>query len=162
MRFSIRSLFAATAYLALATAAIATGSELLADLIWAISILTICFAFVLACIARKQKQAIALGFALLASAHVVGLYWFPARLPSMRLFSALGYIVYDTGEVFEIDPTTPPARGAYREVKGIEPAIQTANAIGALAAGLIGCLIGQLAYRYGSSDGNGRNPVREE
>ena len=114
MRFSIRWLLAATAYVALATAAIATGNVLLTDVVWAVTLLAVCFAIVVVCVARRQRQAMALGFVVLATAHLAGLYLMPNRVPAMRLISVAGYIVNDTGTIYEIDPAKP---GAYREVR---------------------------------------------
>jgi hypothetical protein len=144
MRFSLRWLMTATAYVALIIAAIAGQSYVLADVAWAISLLALCLAILIVCFARKQRQVLATGFVLLASVHIVGQFLVPSRLPAMRLLSAVGYNVASSGDIYEPDPANP---GAYRGVVWIVPAIRTANAVGVLAAGLVGCLIGHLAYR---------------
>jgi hypothetical protein len=132
---------------ALTTAAIATGSYLLADVAWALSWLALCYAVVVACIARQQRQAIALGFITLFTANLVGLYLVPNRAPVMRLFTAAGYLVGSSGDIYEPDPASA---GSFRSAQGMEPTIRTANAIGSLAVGLVGCLVGRLAYRHTS------------
>jgi hypothetical protein len=144
MRFSLRWLMVSMAYVAVATTAIATGSDLLADLISALSLLAVSYAIVVACIATRQRQAIAVGFLTLAIAHLVGLYLIPDRVPAMRLLNSAGYMVSSKGDIYEHDPTRP---GAVRTIQGMTAVVRTANAIGTLATGLIGCLIGGLAYR---------------
>src|ERR671918_95405 len=100
MRFSLRWLLAATAYVALFSAAIATRNELLADLLWAVSMLAWIYAGVVACIARQQRQAIAIGFVLAATMYAIGLYLIPGRVSLAWVFSFAGYTVVEGGEVY--------------------------------------------------------------
>jgi hypothetical protein len=145
MRFSLRWLFITVAYVAVATTALATKSGLLADLVWGVSWLAISFAVVVACVGRQQQQAIAVGFLTLAAANVAGLYLVPDRTPAMRLLSAAGYIVTSEGEVYEPNPGYP---GQVHFPVGLRAQVSTVNAVGTLAIGLIGCLVGRIAYAY--------------
>jgi hypothetical protein len=145
MRFSLRWLLAATAYGAVAITAIASKSNVLADIVWGASWLALSFAVVVACLGRQRQQAAALGFLTLAAAHVAGLYLIPDRTPAMRLFSAAGYIVTSEGEVYEPNPGFP---GQVYSPVGLRAKVSTVNAVGTLVIGLIGCLVGRIAYAY--------------
>jgi hypothetical protein len=156
MRFSIRWLLAAMAYVAIAITAIATASDLLADLVWGISWLALCFAIVVACLGRRRQQAMAIGFVALAVANIVSLYLVPNRTPSMRLFSVAGYLVTSEGKIYEPDPAR---RGQVRNPPGIGATARTANAVGTLLIGLVGCFVGRFAFAYLSDRGQPREPA---
>jgi hypothetical protein len=150
MRFSIRWLLAGVAYVALVTAAVAAGSSVLVDVVWGVTLVAVCYAVVVACVGRGRRQAIAIGFVIMAMLHILGMYLLPSRVPAMRLISAIGYSVFD-GEAYEPDPASP---GAYRAVPGLRTATRTANAVATLAVGLVGCLVGGLAYRNHGEPGS--------
>ena len=66
MRLSLKWALAATAYVALAAAAIWQRSDLYAHTLWAIVIVTLCYAIALTVIARGESRAMACGFAAYA------------------------------------------------------------------------------------------------
>jgi hypothetical protein len=144
MRFSLRWLLVATTCVAIITAAIATQNELLADLLWVVSMMAMIYAGVVACIARQQRQAMAIGFVLAATMYIVGLYLFPERVSPVRAFSLANYDVQTDGITYVL---TSPTRSQF-----IRGTCRSHNAAGALAVGLIGCLIGSVASRHVVTD----------
>ena len=144
MRYSTRWLLAVVAYVSLASAAIGTRSGILVDLLWAVSLLSLCYAALLAIAARGRRQVMALGFVALAVAYIAGLYLLPNRVPAMQVFAAAGYSVWSDGDIYEADQRFA-SQGAMRKATHMIPLIRTANAIGTLVSGLIGCLIGAMA-----------------
>lgn len=150
MRFSLRWLLAAMAYFALVTAAIATKRSLLATLVWYVPILATCYAIVVMCIDVNRRRAMALGFVMLTAAYSIGWLFFSKQVPAMLAYRAAGYFVSSDGDIMEPDPNFP---GSYRTSQSMIVSVQAANAAGTLAAGLIGCLIGRLAYRHSKREG---------
>jgi hypothetical protein len=150
MRFSLRWLFAATAYFALVTSAIVTNRPVLATLVWYVPILASCYAIVVSMIDTSRRRAMALGFVMLTAAYSIGWLFFSKQVPAMLVFRAAGYSVSSDGDIMEPDPNFP---GSYRTSLSMSVSIQAANAAGTLAAGLIGCLIGGLAYRHSEREG---------
>jgi hypothetical protein len=151
MRFSLKWLLGATAYVALVAGAIRTGSGLFADVVWAVSFLALTYATVTACNPRSERQAAAIGFALVATAHVVGLCFVAERLPATHFFSMLGYTVSLDGDLYVpiIQPiSNQPSQVTHRAVPVGTVMVSTAHAIGTMFAGLIGIAIGALAYRH--------------
>ena len=146
MRFSIRWLLVATAYVALVTAAIASGRELLADAVWAASIFAVCYATAVACSAGPRPRAIAAGFVVLAVANMLGIHSTPSKTPAMRFIDLIGYTVSDRGQIW-VEGKHPSGIGFVRE-PGISPSgFRTINAVGTLLVGIVGGVIGALAYR---------------
>jgi hypothetical protein len=146
MRYSIRWLLAFFAYVSLASAAFATRSIRLADVVWLVSVCTIGYAALLALAARGQRRFMALGFVTFAVGYVVAWYVYPSGVPAMQIFSAAGYSVID-GDIYEPDPQSGRG-GGMRYVLHMRPIIRTANAIGTLASGVVGCFLGALAYKH--------------
>jgi hypothetical protein len=141
MRFSLRRLLLAIAYVALVAAAVGTQSPALIDVLWAGSLIAGCYAIVLAFVATGRRRAMAIGFVTLAAAYAALIYLFPGRSPVMHAVSALGYTV----SVSELGVLM--IRGRSADVVRIVTAAQIANPVSTLAAGLIGAGIGALAYR---------------
>jgi hypothetical protein len=148
MRFSIRLLLSMMAYVALVCATIATQSRFLEDLIWAVPLVGGCFAIVVACIDRGKRQAMAIGFVAMVATHIAIMYLAPYRLPAIRLYEIAGYATVreESHMIYKVveDPSTKVTR--FREATGKIPSVRTSNGVFTLAAGLIGCLIGGLAY----------------
>jgi hypothetical protein len=145
MRFSIRWMLALVAYVALVTTAIATGSYLLADVVWGLTLVAVCYAMVVAWVDRGRRQAMAVGFVIMAALHVAGLYVVPNRVPAARAFVATGYYLSDSdGEVYVYEMTRP---GTYQIAPGGQSTLRVANAIVTLVAGVVGCFVGRAAYR---------------
>jgi hypothetical protein len=150
MRFSLKWLLGVTAYVALVAGAIGSGKGVFADGVWGISFLLLTYAAVTACNPHSERQAAAIGFTIVAAAHVVGMWLIPDRLPASHFFSALGYGVTPNGEVFVavFQPiANQPGQVTYRHMPAGWVMVRTANAVGTMLAGLVGCAIGALAYR---------------
>jgi hypothetical protein len=144
MRFSLKRALAVTAYVAFAAAAFRFESELFADaVLWGVAILACCYAVIIVVIERGRAQAQAIGFAVVFAAFMVCLWAVPARVPSSRLLKAAGYVVAETGMVYTV---VPDGQGSSRVVV-LAATAQSAHAIAALAAGLIGSALGVLAFQ---------------
>jgi hypothetical protein len=84
-------------------------------------------------------------------AHVVGLCFVGDRLPATHFLTLLGYSVSLDGNLYVavIQPIeNQPIQVTYRAVPVGTVVVSTAHAIGTMFAGLVGCAIGALAYRY--------------
>lgn len=151
MRFSIRWLMAATAYAALLAAAIGTGSALLVSLVWAVPILSFCYAVIVSCVDRGRRQAMAIGFAVVSAAHVGCIYLAPYNSPARLLYYAAGYSIRSGDRIYEptgeMEMVGRSLQRGYRRVSSPIPDVRTTNGVLTLGAGLIGCYFGSLAYR---------------
>jgi hypothetical protein len=159
MRFSIKWPLAVMAYVALAaTAATIVGQNglILADIVWLITILAVCYALIVACGATGKRRQMALGVAVVSAAYVVCLNLAPDRVPTSWMLNAAGYDVTSNGDILQRTifmgirprqsvsyPTAAPNRRAL---------LTTVNATGTMAAGLIGLGLGALAYSRGQRD----------
>jgi hypothetical protein len=133
-RFSMKWILAAMAYTAITAAAFHRDSHGLSSVLVAISIAAGCHAVLLCCYARGEFRAKAFGFLLMFSANVLCLYFVPQIAPSTIVLLASGYFVQPDGTVQQwIGPTNHIAA--------------TGGAVGTLIAGLIGSLLGRIAYR---------------
>jgi hypothetical protein len=152
MRFSLKWALAAMAYVALAAAAISAKSPLLADLLWAMTILALCYAMILAWIVRRERRAMAAGFVVALAANLICLYLAPSHALSSHALSAFGYTVNESGQFLEPAPSVNnvPTLGMYEKSKPIKYA---ADAMCTMAAGLFGCGLGALAFRRGEREG---------
>jgi hypothetical protein len=122
MRFSLKWILAATVYVAIAASALYRKSPHYADLIWGISVIAIAYVVTLAIYTRGQRQAAAVAF----------------------LVSCLGFLAglqFGSGDEFIADLLL--LLNAYTE----QFRFRAANAVAALAFGLMGSLVGLLAYR---------------
>ena len=154
VRFSIKWLLGIAAYVALGAAAIGSDSALLADATWAATFLAFTYAVVVACVATNRRRAVAMGFAIVAAANFACLYVAPDRLPAARVLPAFGYLLTADGIlVVESDRPSGSAGGRLRSFRGAtsgKQVFRTANALGTMLAGLVGCAIGAIAYKEGS------------
>jgi hypothetical protein len=151
MQFSIKWLLAAFVYVALAAAALATSRQLIADLVWAVTGLAFGYAVVVSIIACGKRQAVALGFVVTSALYVFALMMAPGSASSHRAFVAVGYVLGSDGTLYEYD-VAAPAGGGLRTLGDFTPAIRASNAVATMAAGLIGCCLGAMAFRHGCSD----------
>src|SRR5688572_14466660 len=154
MRYSLKWLLLAMAYVAIVAAAIGSRTDVLADAVWALSLMAICYAVVLACVSKNQRRAMAIGFALLASVNVMCTFSVPTRLPIMRLLNVVGYGA-DDGSLYGVrEQPDPHVPGRVIRVRHLHNKawFVTANAVGTMLAGLVGCGIGALAYLHSHHD----------
>jgi hypothetical protein len=147
MRFSIRWMLAAVTFVALVTAAIASQSYLLVDLVWAVVLLAVVYAIVLAWSPNKQRQAIAIGFVSVAVMHAACLYFLPSHAPTTHALRAAGYIL-SKGQVYEVNSDEGPGEPHWIRASQVQVAVRTANAVVTLVAGLAGSLVGAAAYAH--------------
>jgi hypothetical protein len=146
-RFSLRWILAATAYAALAAAAVGRQSDALATWVWTITILVAAYVFLTACVARGERRFAAAGFALLFAINSACMYLAPSHLPSTSVFVAAGYEYRDGDDAMLRYDSTTAGLGS-GGISYIPAAIvRTSNALGALAAGLVGSFLGIVAWR---------------
>jgi hypothetical protein len=145
MRFSIRWMLGAVAFVALVTAAIVSQSYLLVDLAWAVILLAVVYAIVLACNPNKQRQAIAIGFVCVAVMHAACLYLLPSHAPTTHALRAAGYIL-SKGQVYEV--VSERSGRTWVRTNKMQLAVSAANAVVTLVAGLAGGFVGAAAYAH--------------
>jgi hypothetical protein len=141
MRYSLRWLLLAMAYVALVAAAIGATGSMFVDILWIVWIVSLCYAFVVMCVGKDRRRAMAVGFVALSAAHAACIYLFPYHVPVMHVVSGLGYAFGGDGAIYE-----HVSAGRVRIAPGITNATHIANAVVTLAVGMIGCGIGALAY----------------
>ncbi len=62
MRYSLRWLLLAMAYVALVAAAIGAIGSMFVDILWIVWIVSLCYAFVAMCVGKDRRRAMAVGF----------------------------------------------------------------------------------------------------
>ena len=108
MRFSMRWMLAVTAYVALWRRRWVRAVRCVSTVVWAVTIIAIGYAVVVAVVDRGKRQAMAVGFVALAAAHIVCMYLAPTSLPAVRLLEAAGYGVnVQAGTIFWVDLSAP-------------------------------------------------------
>src|SRR4051794_20671011 len=106
MRFSLRWLLAATAYVAVLIGAIGTQSYLLTDLLWYVALFAFCYATIVTVVSQGKRRAMAIGFLVLSSSHLICSYSVPGYLPFARVYGLCGYYVQRDGMIYEPAQTT--------------------------------------------------------
>jgi len=89
LRFSLKWLLAAVVYAAVGAAALSQPTWVYADLVWVATLAAFGYALALALFARGTSQARGGGFALLAAAFVVCVFFAPESVPTARVLSAM-------------------------------------------------------------------------
>jgi hypothetical protein len=138
MRYSLRAFLLAVAYVALVTGTLISGSATLSALVWSVTAIAFCYAFITLCFAAGKPKAMAVGFVLMSAAYLAVVYFAPARTPAGELFADMGYRATEGGWYSQ-------PRGRF--IAGSQAVFNALNAAGTMLAGLVGCLIGSIAYR---------------
>ena len=95
----------------------------------------------------------AIGFVLFAAGHFACMFVAESRVPASQLFRLAGYQVQE-GYLYELDVDTDGRSTLRLRRLGVSNGItivRAANAAGAMLAGLIGCVVGALAYRHSTA-----------
>ena len=155
MRFSMRWMFAVTAYVALLAAAVGVRNQVLVDVVWGVTIIAIGYALVVAVVDRGKRQAMGVGFVALAAAHVICMYLAPTSLPAVRLLEAAGYGVnVGAGTTFWVELSAPNqltrGSGAVLPASRLVPDFRMMNGVVTLVAGMVGYAVGTLAIEESS------------
>lgn len=90
MRFSIRWILGGMAYVAVAAAAFSRQTWVFADALWAMSLLAVVFAALLAVFARGRRQIAAAGFVVASACYLLCLKDGNQAVPTDRLLAAVG------------------------------------------------------------------------
>ena len=96
MRFSMKWILAGMVYVAIAAAAFSQESSVYADLLWAVALIAICNALLLAAVSTGRGRTMAGGFALFASGFALCAAFAPDATPTARLLEAAGVNQYGT------------------------------------------------------------------
>lgn len=96
MRFSLKWILISMAYAALSAAALTQDGWAYADALWAITLIAVAYALLVAIIATGKQRSTALGFALFAIIFLACTVVTPESVPSQRLLITAGVEVGDT------------------------------------------------------------------
>ena len=135
MQFSIRWALAATAYVALASASLTYGLPVLRDMLWAVTLIALVYSIVATYYGRCERQARALGFLVAFLICLTYNAFGGWHTPATRLVAG---VEWSQG----IRPGTNPVDGITSEQR-----LRAANAISPVVAGLVGLVLGVVAYR---------------
>jgi hypothetical protein len=138
VRFSLKWILAGMVYVAIAAAAFSAGSAALGELLWAFSLLANVYASLISIFARGRRQFAAAGFAL-ASLGLAFCLAFGSTANTAIARMLMG------------PPSSP------RTISDLHAYVSAANAVATLAFGLMGSLVGLLAFRAAGHEAQGRN-----
>jgi hypothetical protein len=142
MRFSIKWLLAAMAYVALVAAAAKAEYGVLADAPWAVLLLCFCYSLILVGVTFGERHARAVGFTVACAAHFAVVYAAIDHTLAAHALRLAGYSVTSAGRVIEV-----AGPNSIRTAQGVRPILNSSNAVATLAAGLIGSYVGALVFR---------------
>lgn len=159
MRFSLKWALAAMAYVALAATAFSSPAHPLNLLLWGAALTAFAYSILLIVVVRGRVQLLALGF-VVTSGMLLSCYCLaPSRRPSLWFFPPQRHVPGPKLEIPDYEAelqrfnigNAPPSSIIVPFVADYHRALRgdAANAIGIMAAGLIGCGLGALAYRRG-------------
>ena len=143
MRYSMRWILAAMVYVAIAAAAFSQESWVYADLLWLVTFVAIIYAGLLICTARESRRVCAIGFIFGAAAFLTCLQFAPGSLPTVRL------------ERYIREPArliTPQELHSTAMLQRDTARPRAINAVATMLSGLVGCLLGSLAYHRARRD----------
>jgi hypothetical protein len=166
MRFSLRLALLLVAYLSLTLAAFVAPSNFLTLLLWGVVLMALCYSLIGTITFRERHRSIAIGFAVACLILLGVVYTRPWRTPWSFYFignaeppvhrSIEQYLMEYNRHIRLTANATPNFYLARIED---ELRRESANAVGIMAAGLIGCVLGALAHRY-RNDGAQREVIR--
>ena len=182
MRYSMKWILAAMVYVAIAAAAFSQESWVYADLLWLVTFVAFGYAFLRGCTGIGAQRWRATGFVFLSLCYVVCLHFSPESVPTGRLLVSVfespiapppavysapvvssPQVIYQSapgGMVAIRQPQIPPGTGWRPNpartvgVADYHTAFmaRAANAIATMFSGLVGCLLGSLAYNRARRD----------
>jgi hypothetical protein len=151
VRFSLKWALASVAYVAIAAAALGRKTIGFTDALWAVTFLAFALAALHAFNSRGRRQVAALAFVFFSATYFAFLMFGCELLPVSRLLRATG-----------IDDFYTKPR-SFLNILNLVPDLNAslrcgwaANAIATMAFGLLGSLVGLMAFRA-SALGNGTN-----
>ena len=144
MRYSMKWILAAMVYVSLAAAALSQPSWVYADLLWLATFVAIIYAGLLIYAARESHRLRAIGFVLGALGYLAVLHFDPGPSPTFRLLFILRPVL-NVGDLPRV-PNVPPV------VRNLNAERRAAHAVATMGLGLVGCLLGSLAYNRARRD----------
>lgn len=156
LRFSLKWLLAAMAYVAIAAAAFKDGWWIWADLLWAIAWLAGAYALLNFWLRDGAARAGAAGFAIVMACYGLSLQFAPGSLPTARMLMAVGVDATSVASPTFIPVYPYPAPNVNAAVTTAitarntdlwAPKLRAAHCFAAMLAGLAGYSLGLLAWR---------------
>jgi hypothetical protein len=160
VRFSLKWALAGTFYVAIAAAAFTRGEWWYADLVWTLTFLVVVYAALIIAFTSGLRRALAAGFFIASAGFAACSIVAPESGPTIPTFLASGFKA-------EERPIIPPPLAFGSTVRGIRrfPSVtpsdrvndgysvrfRAANAVATLAFGLMGSLVGLMAFRASAS-----------
>ena len=150
MRYSMKWILAAMVYVAIAAAAFSQPGWVYADLLWAATFLAFSYAIIVAWLVPGVARARAGGFVIVAACFVASLHLSPVDVPARRVLEAIRVML--PADSVDREPTTVSEWMASprRESRGTQ--IRSADTVATMLSGLVGCLLGSLAYNRARRD----------
>ena len=171
MRYSMKWILAAMVYVAIAAAAFSQESWVYADLLWLATFIAVCNNVMLAIVSRDSQRWRAVGFAVFATCFLTCLHFAPDSVPTPRIVNACFLekkeapakqmtVAIDSGSQYgyaiPIPVSAVPGLPSYSVVPDhIVRCGRAANAVATMLCGLVGCLLGSLAYNRARRDALG-------
>ena len=140
MRFSLKWLLAGTVYVAIAAAAFARPHWAYVQLLRGVTFFAIVYALIVAIFGRGHRQVAAAGFVIATSLLLLYAHVYPVSMPTPRVYDAL------------VTPSAITTPGG--ETK-LNQRVDVFEAVGTMAAGLVGAVLGAVAYRRGRVEREG-------
>jgi hypothetical protein len=151
MRFSVKWLLAGTAYVAVAAASFSFAERtwVYGEILQGMTMAAFVYAVLIWIVRRGNSQLIAAGFAIACSYFLLNpAYSNPRGTPAAFILESAGLEpVDDSASPYYRPPDDSSWTTFYRQLRA-------ANAVATLAFGLMGSLVGLLAYRAAGREGN--------
>ena len=144
MRYSMKWILAAMVYVAVAAAAFSHPGWFYADLLWAATFLAFSYAIIVAWLVPGEARARAGGFVIVAACFVACLHLSPIDVPARRILAAIHSMF--PADSASREPTTVSEWMASPSRVSRSTQIRSADTVATMLSGLVGCLLGSLAY----------------
>jgi hypothetical protein len=137
VRFSLKWILAGMVYVAMAAAAYSRHETFFLIVLWLLTLAVVVHAIRAAVIARGRQRMLAASFAIAATVYLGCLAFVDENeMPMTRLLTAAAGF-----------RQSPPPNDAWPLALYMRDLLSIANAVGTLAFGLMGSLVGLMAYR---------------
>jgi hypothetical protein len=183
VRFSLKWILAGTLYVAIAAAAFGTAKWYFADVLWALTVLTFVYAIGIVSFAKGKQRAMAWTLVVGCVCYLACLVFAKGPSPTTRLMNAAGFDSKH-GPTTVIKEPIPPGTSSpafpafatnvavtsdstgqqylsYNVQKQIDfnDYVRAANAVATLAFGLMGSLVGLMAFQASAVE-DGQDPTK--
>ena len=150
MRYSMKWILAAMVYVAIAAAAFSQPGWVYADLLWLATFLAFSYAIIVAWLIPGAARARAGGFVIVAACFVTCLHLSPVDVPARRILAAIHSVF--PADPASREPSTVSEWMAASSRVSRSTQIRSADTVATMLSGLVGCLLGSLAYNRARRD----------